>query len=169
MGANIVIKGADFSQNAIEPSADELIVGIFNSQIAHHGLATSASSSIGNTNVAGVYYTDSYNGSKKICIGNGGIALSDFLDVLGVTKITFTPVNGYRFNVAIGNSEISIICDGSWAHLTQELTIDFKSFHGRDWTQVEDCVFLLCIVQRESASTETLEEDFGTYMYFTCQ
>lgn len=170
MGKNIIIKGADFSQNAIVQTKEERLVDIFNGRIVNKGmLGVATTYAHESTNIKGVSYVTAYEGDKKICIGGGGILLSEFLGVLNITKITFAPLNGYRYNIAVGNSSTSVICNGSWNHMTSALTVDFTDFHDVDWTEISNCYFILCIVQKTTDTTEVLDNDFSKYMSFSCE
>ncbi len=166
MGKCLIIQGADFSANGIPGSLSEKLFALLNRRAFHMGVLPDSSSTADATNVKGMIYTEAYNGDKKCSVNGGGIALSEII-ALGISSIIITPKNGYRFNTAIGNLSTSVINDGTWIHLTEPLTIDFTDFHSTDWTLVQDCYFLLCVVQREAAPTELLDLDFSRYLNIT--
>ena len=165
MGKCLVIQGADFSANGMPLTKSEKLVRLLNSKAFYRGVlySTEIEEDYVATNIKDVVYTNHYNGDKKCSINNGGVALSD-ITALGITSITITPKNGYRFNTAIGNLSTSVVNDGEWTHLTAPLTIDFTDFHSTDWTDVANCNFLLCVVQKLSDTTELLDLDFSKYL-----
>lgn len=163
MGKCLIIQGADFSANGIPVTLSEKLFSLLNSRAFHKGLIASGGGSNLATNVKGMYYTTLYDGGKKCCVNDGGIALSEII-AMGVSSITITPKNGYRFNTAIGNLSTSVMNDGTWTHLTGPLTIDFTDFHSVDWTSLQDCYFLLCVVQKTTDGAELLDLDFSKYL-----
>lgn len=159
MGKKLIIKGADFSDNAITPTLEEQLMSLLNNHAQSLGFREGSS----NTNIYNVMYDTKYS-NNRCSIDNGGILITD-ITALGITSFSITPLDNYRGAFAIGNSVESIINNkGIWTAYTKPFTINFANHNGKNWLEEEGNVYILIeVIQKLSDTTEVLEVDFSKY------